>query len=126
MHRRNREINTGKKVFVLCLALVLLLTACACSNASKNNKNKSPKDQASDYVKELVENMYKLKYTFRSCTVKISSIKEDGDNSFSVSGKVTIIDRDGDKWEAAFSGICDVDNGSCSTHNMEYGEPKRQ
>ena len=125
MNILRRKLNIGKKAFIFCLAIMFLLTACACSNASKSNKNKSPKDQASDYVKELVENMYKLKYTFRSCTVKISSIKEDGDNSFSVSGKVTIIDRDGDKWEAAFSGICDVDNGICRTRNMKYGEPKR-
>ena len=115
-----------RRIRLLIAMCLIAMSLMACGGSSGSNKKESADDIVESAVKADVMAHYGISYDIKNCIVNVTTIKETGDNEYEVYGKADIIDNYGDKWEASFDGKCTVNGEKGRTHNMNYGEPKKQ
>ena len=115
-----------KRIRILIAMFLFAMLLMACGGSPGSNKKESADDIVVSAVKSNVMAHYGISYDIKNCIVNVTTIKEMGDNEYEVYGKADIIDNYGDKWEASFDGKCTVNGEKGRTHNMNYGEPKKQ
>ena len=120
-----------KKTLTFLLALLLisvtlvLLTGCGDSSSSGGDKGeKSLMDQFKEKVDGAVHTEIAIKYSIKYSTVDITNASNSG-NTYTANGKVTITDKNNDKYNAKFTAVYEYKNNQFVKKNLEITTPKK-
>lgn len=107
-----------KKLLALVMAILMCLCLCACDPGTEAEDAKSPEETVESKVRSQIMAEIILTYDTEGVPTITSYVNQRGENTYEVTGKVTVKDKYGDYYTGKYdaeveydpeTGYCDVD-----------------
>ncbi len=115
-----------KKIFSLGLIVILVFSLCACGSSKTEKVDVKENIRIAVQGKATVECMFSYE-SVKTVLASCSTIDDNGDGTYDVFGKITVIDDFGDKYDAKYEAKVSVDeSGSATCKDFKMDTPRKK
>ena len=118
--------KTIKSIILILISAILICSVCACGS-SKSEKEDSVEDKVASAAKSRINTYIVLKYEIQGSPTITAYVDEIADNTYEVTGKVTVQDKYGDKYTGKYDAevTYDPEEDKCKVTSYDVGELRR-